>query len=149
RRAEGLVRRSALAYARDAWSHEQLLDLAGPSADATRLREGVDVAFALPAREPAGSVVEHLHGLAGEVVVGVNVSGLLREETAVVRFSLAGSYLATMTSLVRELVRAGAVVMLVSHVHGVGRSESDDTAHRAVLEALDAGERMRVHRLSP
>ncbi|PYF99671.1 Polysaccharide pyruvyl transferase family protein WcaK [Georgenia satyanarayanai] len=149
RRAEGLVRHSALAYARDAWSHEQLLDLAGPSADATRLREGVDVAFALPAREPAASVVEQLDSLTGEVVVGVNVSGLLREESAVARFGLAGPYLATMTSLVRELVRAGAVVVLVSHVHGVGRSESDDTAHGAVLDALDAVERTRVHRLSP
>jgi len=149
RRAEGLVRASALAYARDAWSYAQLLDLAGPSADEARLHQGVDVAFALRAREPGPSTVEQLEELAGEVVVGVNISGLLREESARERFGLAGSYLSTMTSLVRALVRAGAVVLLVSHVHGDGRSENDSATHDAVEAALDAGERARVRRLSP
>lgn len=149
RRAEGLVRRSTLAYARDTWSYDQLRELAGPSADGTRLRQGVDVAFALRPREPDPSTVEQLEELAGETVVGVNVSGLLREESAGGRFGLSGSYLSTMTSLVRALVREGAVVLLVSHVHGAGRSENDSTAHDAVEAALDAGERARVRRLSP
>lgn len=149
RRAEDLVRRSALAYARDAWSYDQLRDLAGPGADGARLRQGVDVAFALRPREPEPSTVEQLEALTGETVVGVNVSGLLREDSARDRFGLAGSYLDTMTSLVRELVRAGAVVLLVSHVHGSSRSENDSAAHDAVEAALGAGERDRVQRLCP
>ncbi|MBD8061610.1 polysaccharide pyruvyl transferase family protein [Oceanitalea stevensii] len=149
RRAEYLVRSSALAYARDAWSYEQLRSLAGPSADPSRLRQGVDVAFALRARTPDGSIVDELAGVDGEVLVGVNVSGLLREESAVERFGLAGPYLPTMVSMVRALIGAGAVVFLVSHVHGAGPTENDATAIEAVEEALSPRERTRVRRLSP
>lgn len=149
RRAERLVRGSALAYARDAWSLERLRELAGPSADPARVRQGVDVAFALRPRDPGPAVVDQLDGLSGEVVVGVNVSGLLLGEAAAQRFGLAGSYLSTMTALVRALVRAGAVVLLVSHVHGSGPTENDATAHDAVVAALDPRDRARVLRLAP
>src|SRR5699024_10972341 len=133
RRAERIVRASALAYSRDAWSHEQLLRLAGPSADHRLLREGVDVAFGLVPRPPRPSVVEQLDNLVGELVVGVNVSGLLRTPQDWQRFGLAGDYLATMTELVRSLVAAGAVVVLVPHVHGEGVEESDTAAIERVL----------------
>ncbi|WP_152187657.1 polysaccharide pyruvyl transferase family protein [Georgenia satyanarayanai] len=149
RRAERLVRRSALAYARDAWSHEQLLDLAGTSADTSRLRQGVDVAFGLTAREPDPGTVARFAELAGELVVGVNVSGLLREEDAGGRFGLAGPYLATMVELVRALVQRGAVVVLVSHVDGGDPTERDAAAHAQVEAALSPSERARVWRLTP
>lgn len=149
RRAERLVRGSALAYARDAWSHEQLLGLAGPSADTTRLRQGVDVAFGLRAREPDPRTVARFAALAGELVVGVNVSGLLRHEDVGGRFGLAGPYLSTMTELVRSLVRRGAVVVLVSHVDGGDPAERDAAAHAQVEAALGPSERERVWRLAP
>ncbi|MCM3660810.1 polysaccharide pyruvyl transferase family protein [Georgenia satyanarayanai] len=149
RRAERLVRRSTVAYARDAWSHEQLLDLAGRSADTSRLRLGVDVAFGLTPREPDPRTVARFAALSGELVVGVNVSGLLREEDTGGRFGLAGPYLRTMTELVRGLVRRGAVVVLVSHVDGGDPKERDAAAHAQVEAALSTSERGRVWRLSP
>lgn len=117
-RAEQLVRSAALAYARDPWSHGQLVELAGPSADHSRLREGVDVAFALDPTPPADEFVDQLATLAGDgPVVGVNASGLLRDAAGHARFRLAGDYLDTMTAVVRELVTTGAHVVLVPHVH--------------------------------
>ncbi|WP_413452145.1 polysaccharide pyruvyl transferase family protein [Georgenia phoenicis] len=149
RRAERLVRRSALAIARDAWSHEQLLDLAGPSADTTRLRLGVDVAFGLVPREPDPAIVARFAELAGELVVGVNVSGLLRDEDTGGRFGLAGPYLPAMIDIVRGLVQHGAFVVLVSHVDGGDPAERDATAHAQVEAALSPSERQRVWRLTP
>lgn len=149
RRAERIVRSAALAYSRDAWSHEQLLTLAGAGADTSRLREGVDVAFGLRPQEPDTAIVDRFVGLAGEVIAGVNVSGLLRQESVGGRFGLAGDYLGTMTGVVKALVAAGAVVVLVSHVHGRDPAENDAAALDAVEAALDPGERQRVRRLSP
>ncbi|HLT83320.1 MAG TPA: polysaccharide pyruvyl transferase family protein, partial [Phototrophicaceae bacterium] len=149
RRAERIVRRTALAYARDAWSHARLLELAGPDADGARLREGVDVAFGLRPQEPDPATVARFDALAGEVVAGVNVSGLLRDERADGRFGLAGDYLATMTGVVRALVAAGAVVMLVSHVDGADPRESDAAALDRLVASLDERERRRVWRLDP
>ena len=149
RRAERIVRASALAYSRDAWSHEQLVDLAGPDADQRCLREGVDVAFGLVPRRPEPAVVERFERLTGELVVGVNVSGLLRTPAEVRRFGLAGDYIATMTSLVRSLVRAGAFVVHVSHVHGAGGEELDVASAEVVRDALGRTERERVWVLPP
>lgn len=149
RRAERLVRGAALAYARDAWSYAQLLALAGPDADLTRLRQGVDVAFGLRPEEPDPATAERLDQLAGDVVVGVNVSGLLRAETNGGRFGLAGGYLETMTAMVKQLVAAGAFVVLVSHVHGSYPGENDTAAFELLELELDSDERRRVWRLDP
>lgn len=149
RRAERIVRASALAYSRDAWSHEQLVRLAGPGADHRYLREGVDVAFGLVPRRPDPQVAERFQGLGEELVVGVNVSGLLRTAAEARRFGLAGDYIATMTALVRSLVQAGAVVVLVSHVYGEGIEESDTASIRIVRDALSPAEQERVWVLPP
>ncbi|WP_152816404.1 polysaccharide pyruvyl transferase family protein [Georgenia subflava] len=143
RRAERIVQRSTVAYARDALSYERLLELGGPDADTGRLRSGVDVAFALEPREPSGEVVRLLGDHPGEVLAGVNVSGLLVEESRAARFGLRGNYLATMTSLVRELIGVGARPVLVPHVHGAG-GESDLAAALAVRDSLSPHERDAV-----
>lgn len=137
RRAERLVRSSALAYARDTWSYERLLELAGPDADATRLREGVDVAFSLEPRRPADEVADALELIRGELTAGVNVSGLLRDEPGHTRFGLAGDYMETMTAVVRGLLDAGARVVLVPHVHlAGGQGESDIAAITLLVDRL-------------
>jgi len=148
-KAETIVRQTSLAYSRDSWSHARLLELAGPDADHSRLREGVDVAFGLQPQEPSQDTVARFNSLAGEVLAGVNVSGLLRDERAGGRFGLAGDYLRTMTDLVKALVASGAVVVLVSHVHGSDPREGDAAAVDRVVTALDEGERRRVWRLDP
>ena len=150
RKAERLVRASAMAYARDEWSHSQLLDLAGPAADPSRLRQGVDLAFALEPREPDAATVRLLEDLTGEVRAGVNVSGLLRDRSGHERFGLAGNYIATMTRLVRRLIADGARVVFVPHVHlpgGVG--ESDVAAIEAVRAGLDETEIARTSNIPP
>lgn len=149
--AQRLVRASCLAYARDPWSYGQLLDLAGPHADASRLREGVDVAFALVPHAPPAPVAEALaaHG-SGEVLAGVNISGLLRDPSRAARFGLAGDYLGTLTALVRALIAAGAFVVLVPHVHlPGGAGESDAAAITATLGRLAPAERARTMVLPP
>ncbi|WP_324649593.1 polysaccharide pyruvyl transferase family protein [Georgenia sp. H159] len=149
RRAERIVRATALAYSRDEWSHDRLLELAGPDVDPARLRRGVDVAFGLRPQEPDAAIVARLTTLAGEPVVGVNVSGLLRDADAARRFGLAGDYIATLTAVVRALVAAGAFVVLVSHVHGSDPKENDAAALDRVRASLDERDRQRVWRLSP
>ncbi|CAM3429241.1 polysaccharide pyruvyl transferase family protein [Occultella aeris] len=143
RTARRLVRSAALAYSRDAWSHQQLLELAGPEADVSRLREGVDVAFALDQQRPAEPVAAEIEARSDDVVAGVNVSGLLYGRERQERFGIAGDYAATMTTLVRALINDGAHVMFVPHVHG-GWGESDLAAARGIVENLTESERVRT-----
>lgn len=149
--AQRLIRSSSLAYARDPHSYQRLLELAGPAADATRLRDGVDVAFALRPRRPAPHVADVVEAWAAdEVVAGVNVSGLLRDTVGRERFGLAGDYLATMTDLVRALVAAGARVLLVPHVQVPGGlGESDIAAIDQLMGDLTSAERDRATVVSP
>lgn len=149
-RAGRLIRSAELAYARDPWSLEQLLDLAGPDADTTRLREGVDVAFALEPRRPRDPLASRLEELTDTATAGVNVSGLLRGNEARVRFGLAGDYFETTTMLVRELIATGAEVVFVPHVHGHGgEGESDIHAIHRIRDALSESERGRTTVLPP
>lgn len=149
RLAERIVRSTDLAYARDPWSYQRLLELAGPDVDPNRLRSGVDVAFALEPRQPRSEVVETMTALTG-VTAGVNVSGLLCIQGARERFGLAGDYFGTMIQLVRELIDLGASVLLVSHV-GVpsGEGESDITAIKRLRDGLTVSEQGRVTILPP
>ncbi len=141
-----LVRSAALAYARDPRSYQRLLELAGPDADTARLRDGVDVAFALRPRRPDAQVADAVEAATdGEVVAGVNVSGLLRDAAGRERFGLAGDYIATMTGLVRALIDEGARVLLVPHVQVPGgQGESDIAAIDEVVAALPAVQRSRA-----
>ncbi|HHU40322.1 MAG TPA: polysaccharide pyruvyl transferase family protein [Propionibacterium sp.] len=144
--AANIVRRVALAYARDPDSYERLLALAGPDVDRDRLRQGVDVAFALGATAPDEGVQALLDRRDGEALVGVNVSGLLLSPGLRDRFGVHDDYLATMVEVVRRLVREeGARVALVPHVHVPGGGgESDRVAIEALLSQLDERERARV-----
>lgn len=150
RRGEQIVRSAALACARDSWSYDRLLELAGPDADRTRLYNGVDVAFALEPRRPEQEIVDQVEGLKDELTAGVNVSGLLRDAAGHERFGLVGDYLDTMTAVVRGLISAGAHVLLVPHVHlPDGTGESDVRAIAPILDRLDDRERSRTSLLPP
>lgn len=149
-RAEQIVRSAALAYARDSWSYDRLLELAGPDADRSRLHDGVDVAFALEPRKPDPGTVTHFEALKDDLTAGVNVSGLLRDASGRARFRLVGDYLDTMTMVVRGLIERGAHVVLVPHVHQPGGGgESDVAAIDAVVSRLDDRELERTTRLPP
>lgn len=150
RSAERIIRSATIAMARDPWSHEQLVSLAGPDADRARLRQGVDVAFALGVRRPSPEAVTRVEGWAAGVTAGVNVSGLLVQPGAGERFGLAGDYVATMMDLVRRLIRAGARVVFVPHVHAPGGGgESDVLAIQRIREGLTAAERASTDVVPP
>src|SRR5690606_17875960 len=87
--ARRIVRSAPVAHARDPWSYAQLRELAGAGAATSRRRDGVDVAFALEPRRPTDAVAAEVERLAAGPVVGVNVSGLLLDREAHVRFGLA------------------------------------------------------------
>lgn len=161
--AATIVRASGQAWARDADSFEQLKDLAGDRFDPTRHRLGVDVAFALPRREPSvrGEVVDGWL-TAGTPPIGLNISGLLyhRPQVARERFGLRLDYAEAMQRTVRTLLdRTDERIVLVPHVFGERESDvsaADDLARRfgeperlAVLPRLDADEvKSVVSRLS-
>ncbi len=154
RLAERIVRSATAAYARDPLSLERLHELAGPDADLTRVRDGVDVAFALEPRRPYAAVADRIDALVQRgpdaPTVGVNVSGLLREPAALAQFGIAGDYIATMTLLVRSLLADGAHVVLVPHVHEPeGRGESDVRSIAAVLQRLTPAQREMTTQLPP
>lgn len=145
RLAERIVRSASMAFARDPWSFDRLLELAGPDVDSSRLRSGVDVAFALEPRRPRSEVVDVVEGLGNGTTAGVNVSGLLRTDAAHEQFGIAGNYLDTMTALVRSLIEADAHVVLVPHVHlPGGTGESDIGAIEDVRGRLSAAELSRT-----
>ena len=145
RLAERLVRSAELAYARDSWSYDRLLELAGPDADTSRLRSGVDVAFSLEPRKPDAEIADRVEALGGEVTAGVNVSGLLQDQGALKQYGMPGNYLTTMIALVRELINEGARVVLVPHVHVPGGSgESDIAAIGRLRSELSQAEQSRT-----
>lgn len=139
--AARIVRGAETAWARDERSFEVLRDLLGNNFDPNRHRSGVDVAFLLPRCDPRERFAElPTWADSGELVVGVNVSGLLSNapEVAAGRFGLSVDYRAAMQALVRRFVdRTDAQVLLIPHVKGQPH-ESDHTACQRVLEFVGA-----------
>jgi colanic acid/amylovoran biosynthesis protein len=135
------------AWARDPSSYARLQDILGDAFDATRHREGVDVAFALPASDPGDRVEGLNRWLAREgPTVGVNVSGLLANagQDARDRFGLSAEYVTAMQELVARLLRQDDVrVLLVPHVRGAG-GESDDVACQELAARLGSTDRVAL-----
>jgi colanic acid/amylovoran biosynthesis protein len=145
--AASVVDRAHAAWSRDPDGLDVLRDLLGDRFDPKRHREGVDVAFALPASRPS----EHLAARwsradDGAVTVGLNVSGLLMNDAAqtATQFGLAIDYRRVVTEVARRLLRDVADrLVLVPHVRGDG-AESDDAACRHLAEELAAPGRVEV-----
>jgi polysaccharide pyruvyl transferase WcaK-like protein len=150
--ASGIVRRAAMAWARDEHSFAVLKDLVGDDFDPERHRQGVDVAFLLETRPPAE---EHLAELGPFIenrgnapLFGLNVSGLLYNDPARAReqFALKADYRAVVKRLVDALLRnSDARLILVPHVMALpGSYESDIEACEAVRNSLDSESADRV-----
>ncbi|WGL18229.1 polysaccharide pyruvyl transferase family protein [Microbulbifer bruguierae] len=149
-RAVEIVRRCHSAWARDSESFSILRDLLGPDFDSARHRRGVDVAFLLPAAEPApvDSVLQSwLAGTSGETV-GLNVSGLIYNggPDAARRYGIVADYGAALQRLLeRMLVESSVNILLVPHVQASpDQVESDLRACRQLLARLGAPARSRV-----
>ena len=151
--AQDIVRRSAMAWARDERSFDVLKELLGDAFDPARHRSGVDVAFSLPAVRPAedalGAAAEWL-GDKSAPLAGLNVSGLLmnRPGTAARQYGFQADYGEAVISLVRRLLKdSGARILLIPHVvTPPGHYESDIGACQRVADAVAnaAGGRVAV-----
>lgn len=146
-RAAEILRGSAMAWSRDEAGYHMLRELLGEDFDMNRHREGVDVAFALPAVRPGGLSEELQRVLDSddaEVVVGLNISGLVMNDqpTSTERFGLALDYRKVIVSLAQRLLAEVADrLVLVPHVQGPS-AESDERAIQAIQATLDADDRV-------
>lgn len=151
--AAQVVRAAQVCASRDAVSHAALLELLGPHHDPDRHLEGVDVAFALPVKEPdedqdpaARTWLEERDR--GRPLAGINVSGLIAHDAA--RFDIRLDYVAAVRAAVRALVDDGADVLLIPHMAGTssdGSPNREIQAARRVHEGLgDLGDHVHVLR---
>ena len=141
--ARRILSASRLAWARDQHSFEALKTLLEADFDPERHRAGVDVAFALEAREPARPLPELAASWLRErdrPVVGINVSGLIYNDPAAAeRFGLSAEYRELLRALAERFLReTEARVLFVSHVLPTQvLAESDLDAARDLSAALD------------
>jgi colanic acid/amylovoran biosynthesis protein len=142
--AVGILRRAAAVWVRDADSFAFLQEALGRDFDPERHRLGVDVAVALPAREPKALVPDLLPWLAPGrdfPLAGLNVSGLLCNDAANARqsFGLADLHSEQIEALARALLESDPKLrlLLVPHVHRPdGDIESDLDAARSLAGRL-------------
>jgi colanic acid/amylovoran biosynthesis protein len=142
--AVGILRRAAAVWVRDAESFAFLREALGRDFDPARHRLGVDVAVALPAREPQVLDPDLMRWLApgrGFPLAGLNVSGLLCNDAAHARqaFGLADLHSEQTEALARALLESDPKLrlLLVPHVHRPeGDVESDLDAARSLGRRL-------------
>jgi len=146
RLARRVIDGAQLAYARDPDSYLRLQELLGDRFDSARHRPGIDLAFGLAPKTPAGlepAVERALAESEAHPLVGLNISGLIanRPQSAASRFGLACDYRELMSDLVAWfLEKTEARLLLVPHVHApAGHYESDLDASRALLDGLPPG----------
>ena len=150
RSAARILASASQVWARDAGSLRLAAELLGRAFDPDRHRQGVDVAFGLPARTPDDAeLLERVRGFRArhELLVGLNVSGLLYNGPDAGRgFGLLGSYRDLMEELLAALLERGNVgVLLVPHVGGGGNDmESDPLAGDRLCSRLSREARARV-----
>lgn len=146
--AARVVAAAESAWARDPDGLDQLQQILGSDFDPARHRQGVDVAFALPAvppsdlPDPLGPWLSS--GSPRPTTVGLNVSGLLANDpdTARQEFGLALDYKRAVRRLAERLLdEVCDRLVLVPHVRGAS-DESDDAACRDLARTLDLPERV-------
>ncbi len=153
-KAADIVRRSAVAWARDERSYATLKELAGRDFDPARHKCGVDVAFALETRAPTmqlpGSVATWLSKQRKAETIGFNVSGLIWHDPAAMRgrYGFKADYREVVLGFLRRaLVESDANILLIPHViTAPGHYESDPGANEAVRAALADDGDARVRR---
>lgn len=143
--ASRVVRGASMAWARDSHSFANMQELLGDRYEPGRHGSGVDMAFALPARDPGTKLNNRIREWIGKrrddrPVVGFNVSGLIYNDAAKATrdYGLRADYpRAVVRFLVRLLAETNAQVLLIPHVMDCpGHYESDLAACEAVSRAL-------------
>ena len=148
--ARKIVRGAHVAWARDGRNFETLKQLLGDDFDPVRHRQGLDVAFALPASRPdrlAPGLERWIVVDRPELLVGVNVSGLIHNpENGSRGFGFKADYREIIHCLlVRLLEQTSAHIVLVPHVlAGPGNPEDDRFACLKAASALGGSDRVQV-----
>ncbi len=150
--AEQIVKNASMCFARDKHSFDNLVDLLGPVFDSSLHKEGVDVAFALPAREPGGleKIKEEIceGSASGIPKIGINISGLVYQDPqgATKKFGFKARYNEVLKNFVEWVLKeTNAHVFLVSHVLAPeGHYESDWGAARQFLKDNNLTECSRI-----
>lgn len=152
RQAAWIIEQADQAWARDPRSYELLRELAGGRLDPDRHKLGVDIAFALPLRQPhqllPDQVLTALERRDNRPLAGVNISGLIYNggAEAKAQYRFRAEYASVVHRLVARLVeQADATVILIPHVLArPGLIESDQVANESAFRALDRSVRRRV-----
>lgn len=146
--AAELVRRSAMAWARDPDSFAAMRDLLGADFAPQRHREGVDLAFALPPRPPAPEMAEPLLAWLRAhpgPVVGINVSGLVAAAGATAQFAMRSHPYQVVQQLCERLLAEPDVrILLVPHVRPGYGGDDDESVTARLHATLAAAHRERV-----
>ena len=129
--ARRIVKSSFHSWARDEHSFEILKDLLGDNFDSNYHHSGVDIAFLLPVIKPSDNELTtwiQQKRLAGESVVGINVSGLLYEkpEYASKNYEFRANYDTVINNLIEYLLKEPSNnLVLVPHVEAGGMHDRD------------------------
>lgn len=155
--AEGIVRSSAMAWARDERSFETLRELLGDEFDPEHHKCGVDVAFSLKPRDPGAKLSPDIRNILetenNDRPIGVNISGLIYNDPTKARehYGFVSDYRLLNHSMLIELAeRTQCPIILIPHVlTPAGNYESDPGACDLVLEMLPENVRSRVLVIPP
>jgi len=124
--AKRIVKSSHHSWARDEHSFEILKDLLGGDFDPEFHHSGVDLAFLFPAFRPKGNDLTkwmQQKRLAGESIVGINISGLLygKPDYASSNYEFRANYDTVINTVIEYLLKEPSNnLVLVSHVEGGG-----------------------------
>lgn len=150
-RAAQLARAAELAWARDAHSFSILQDLLGSAFDPQRHRLGVDMAFALPRKDPGSKLDRKVAGWLAQPerpLLGINVSGLIYNAPDKARdhYRFRADYNEALRLLVtRIMAETDANLVIIPHVlTPQGHYESDYQASLALLEQAGLQDSARV-----
>lgn len=150
--ARDVLSQSKQTWARDKHSFAALQELLGERFDPNKHREGVDMAFLLQPREPAGLPAEIKHWLRSTDrtdLVGINVSGLIYNtpEQSKQQFELQADYRAALMQAVAKILSANerTKILLIPHVHSApGTRESDHDACQELRSCFPAHHQARM-----
>jgi polysaccharide pyruvyl transferase WcaK-like protein len=149
--ARDAVLSARMAWARDHRSFRALKQLVGDKFDPAIHREGVDIAFTLPAEDPGpkldAQVRRWIEEAQSQPLFGLNVSGLIAlDPQSDRRFGFKANYVDALVLFLRDIMtRNASRFLLIPHVMTpIGIPESDAEACLGVLNRLPPDLQRRV-----
>lgn len=150
-KAAEIVKATAMAWARDAESFDELKSLLGPAFDENKHFLGVDVAFLLPSKLPRTALSSTLQNWLYKrtvTTVGMNISGLIynQPDKAHSQYGLKANYQEVIYRFIKKLlIETDANIVLFPHVLVDEKSyESDMAACKHLLNLFSSADKQRL-----